>query len=172
MNSVPTIRGSPSPAAIEFVDHLANLGLTDLSLLRRAGSQPLGRHPEVFDLFTDLYRPIRRKYPMKRWACYYVATLFPWHPHAADASNFAHSLRAIRPPASNKEDRTRFDRSVTALLWATELNALRFALSRCVRQVSAHPKAAPINWALLIDHLSDWFQPNRPVQHRWARDYF
>jgi len=172
MNQVPTIRGSPSQAAIEFVDYLAKLGVTDLALLRRAGSQPLGEDPEVFDLFINLYRPIRSKFPVKRWACYYVATLYPWHPHVLDAGNLAHSLRAIRPPASNKEARARFDRTVTALLGATELNTLRFTLTCCVRQIAAHHKAPPINWALLIDHLSDWFHPHQPVQYRWASDYF
>jgi len=162
----------PSPAKL-FVQALQNLSDSDVRALRSAIGQPRGSDVRVYDVFNAVFRPLRRKRFVKRWACYLVATLYPWHPaHGPPADeSFGATMRRLRPPSRDREARARADRRFTRLLDANGRD-LTFQLTACVRLLARRDPPVRIDWTRLLDDLSDWHDPGQPTQRAWAADYF
>jgi len=161
-----TISGSTSAVEEEFIRRLQALEPAELRILREATGSPLGDGVAAFDLFNELWRPLRRRKPISRWACYLVATLFPWHPGSGRGGNLAASLRlaARRNPALQERVAKRF-----ALLLAAKGKALDVELVRVVRLLRR--KGVPIDWVQLLKDLSRWYDPGTPVQAAWAETF-
>jgi len=159
-----------SPATL-FVQALAGLPDSDMRALRRAIGHPRGADVRVYDVFNSLFRPLRRKHIVERWACYLVATLYPWHPPNGPPplGDFGEAMRRIRPRSGEKEARSRADRRFTRLLDAKGPD-LAFQLTASVRLLARERQ--PVNWARLLDDLSRWYEAGQPTQRAWAAIYF
>lgn len=150
-----------------FVSALGKMSDNDLVIFRQATGKPLGDSVAAYDLFCDLFRPIRRRAPLDKWACYLVATLYPWHPVQEDGVTLAAALRRVAQ--KQKDDHGRFERRALSLL-ASRGAALDASLLESVRLLAR--EGIPLDWRQLLKDLSRWYEPNQPTQSAWAQDYF
>ncbi len=151
-----------------FVSGLEELAEADLSALRRARGKPLGSDLSVYDIFNDVWRPIRAKFPLPKSACYMVATLYPWHPRQNGHGNLAESLRsaALRSSGQVEErDKVRF-----LLLVSSQGPALHARLAEALGFLAKQVVA--IDWRRLLTDLAAWYEPGRPTQRAWMKIYF
>ena len=156
------------PAA-QFVRWLGELGESDLKALRRATGRRRGRDVRVYDIFCGLFRQLRRKHIMARWAYYLVATLYPWHPENERTGDFGAAMRRLRPRSPDREGRARADRRFVRLLDAKGRD-LTMQLAACVRAL--RQQGVAIDWLRLTDDLSNWYRGDHTTQHAWAESYF
>ena len=165
-----TAETAVTPGAGAFVQALRDLTDSELKALRGATGRPLGQNVAVYDTFCRLFRPIRRRAFLPKWACYLVATLFPWHQKEQGKGNLGDALRRLRPSAAHKENRSRADQRFVRLLEAGERRVLAAELAASVRRLTEAD--VPIDWVRLLDDLSQWHRSGQPVQHAWADSYF
>lgn len=166
-------RCPPTKAAITLIRRLRALSDSGLSALRRAGGKSLGSDVRVFDIFRKVFGPVRRRYATAKWACYLVATLYPWHPEEEGRGDFGECLARIRPRGSDEYGRSRADQRLTRLLDCRNQRALFAELAACVRAVAGHHGCkVPVDWARLLEDLAKWYEPGQPVQKAWAASYF
>jgi len=165
-----------SAAPEEFVRRLSALGDSERRALRRAVGQPLGADVLVYDIFCKVFRPVRRKEAMPKWACYLVATLYPWHSADGGHGNFGTAMRQLRPRTAPRENRKRAaanrkraDQRFTRLLDCTG-PVLSAELTAAVRALRRND--VPVSWAQLLDDLCRWYAPDRCTQSAWAESYF
>jgi len=160
---------STRSAAEQFVDRLGELSESDLKTLRNAAGGRRGDDVRVYDIFTGLFRPLRRKHIMVRWAYYLVATLYPWHPGNGPPANLGAAMRRLRPPSREKDARDRADRRFRRLL-DSKGRDLGVRLLECVRMLRR--EGIPVDWPRLIEDLSQWYRGNHKTQYSWAEEYF
>lgn len=151
-----------------FVSAIEDLSPADLKLLRCATGRALGSDVLTYDLFNRVWRPIRSKAILARWACYAVATLYPWHPLPGGRGDFGGTMR--RPlRAETRENRAAAGDRFARLLAATG-PALLPHLVGAVRWLAA--RQMPVDWRQLLTDLARWYEPGRPTQTEWAQSYF
>ena len=152
-------------ATSHFVDALSNLPPAALRTLRQTAGQPLGANLAAYDIFNAIWRPLRRKQPIPRLACWQVATLYPWHSQPKGHGSLG---RAMRCAAARGKSGAGIQTRMTALLAATG-RGLDARLMDAAR-ILAHTRI-PLDWPCLLEDLSNWYKPGRPVQTAWAHDF-
>ena len=154
-----------------FIDVLASLGPSDLSLLSTATGRALGNDVPVWDLFQELIRPFRKKIIFDRWAYYLIATLYPWYPQAKGRNKGKSLGLALRESASElrPKDRKRMDQRTEHLL-KVQGAALDVLLLETIRDLSRMDIS--FCWATLLRDITRWNHKERLTQRKWALDYY
>ncbi|MFO7169857.1 MAG: type I-E CRISPR-associated protein Cse2/CasB [Chloroflexota bacterium] len=163
-NSEPTPRQRQIAA---FVAALERLDASGRARLKRNAGRALGEARDVHRVFFQAlpYDVHERQYD----DYFLVASLFPLAPHRAGAGSLGATLRQVRQIRGGAERANSLDRRFQALI-DSEREQLPFRLRQAVRLAAADDVA--IDWAQLLSDLLAWDLDGRPVQLRWARDYF
>jgi len=152
----------------EFVEKIRSLGPADLDLLRRCADAPPDVSIQAFDLFTGLWWPLRQRSPRvpARGPSWLVAKLFPWNPRPGGTGTLGAALVRLAPrgPEDRIRERARFGRLLSASGHALEVQ-LRHGLRRLNRA------QVPVDWAQLLEDLTQWNQYPKSPQLKWARDW-
>lgn len=155
-----------------FVTALEKLGPDALSLLRRSTGFSLAESVTAFDLFTEIYWPLRERHRgLSRRTCWQVATLYPWHPQPRGTSDLGLSLARLAPLGyrdTDRREREREERRFETLLAAAH-TALDAALHDAVRRLAR--RQIPIDWRQLMEDLTAWQSPDHVTQTKWAASY-
>ena len=149
-------------AARSFLLALADLDESSLRALRQSIGKPLGADLAAYDVFNRVWRPLRRQYPLSRLACWQVAITYPWNPRPGGAGALG---RAMRRLAGIGGDFERVKTRLTLLLGATGRD-LDVRLLDTVRTLASAGIA--VDWPRLLEDLSHWYAPGRPIQATWA----
>jgi CRISPR type I-E-associated protein CasB/Cse2 len=155
-----------------FVTALEKLGPDALSLLRRSTGLSLAESVAAFDLFTDIYWPLReRDRGLSRQACWRVATLYPWHPQPHGTGDLGLCLAWLVPLGHSDSDRRARDREERRFetLLTADNAALDTALHYAVRRLAR--REIPIDWRQLLEDLTVWRSPDQMIQNKWATSY-
>lgn len=151
----------------QFVAYLCRLvadeNRTALAALRRGLGKPPGTTPEMFryvepwatnDYHGDDY--------------YLVAALFALHPVNATEGNLGTTFATVARQGGHQGDDS-LEKRFVALL-----NAHREALPTHLRHAVslARSKDVRINWLELLCDVAQWGREDRPVQRRWAGQYW
>jgi len=148
-----------------FVNYLENLVARQdrgaLAALRRSLAFPPGTWPRVF----PLVEPFAGGLPETRRRNFYLAAgLFAYHQRHSPERTLPQALALLRhSPRGSASLETRF----LALLEAGA-DELPVHLRRTVFLV----KEIPFNWSSLLKDLGHWWQDDRAVQLRWAREFY
>ena len=169
MSSV-SARHPPREDARLLVTALGELGEADLGALRRATGQPLGSDVVVYDIFRALFHTIRRHYPARKWVCYFIATLYPWHRKPDGKGSLADNLLRVRKGISDQEGRKRADERFLQLLDSRDRPALLARLASCIRLLAKEDIA--VYWVRLFTDLNDWYRSDQRIQREWSATYF
>lgn len=95
-----------------------------------------------------------------------VAALFALHPQNTFSGTFASAFRTLADKGSDSIEK-RFQ-----MLLACESDQLFRQLQQCVSLL--HSENIPVNWRRLLEDLTfgSWDDPERPLQLRWAREFY
>ncbi|MEN9935122.1 MAG: hypothetical protein RLZZ387_1701 [Chloroflexota bacterium] len=149
---------------IEFVTSLERLDAGGRARLRRNAGRTLGEARDVHRVF---FQALPYEVPEQRQEDYFlVATLFPLAPHRAGAGSLGTTLRRIRGDDERANSR---DRRFQTLL-DSDRDQLPFRLRQAVRLAAAGEQ--PVDWVALLGDMLGWEREGKPVQKRWARDYY
>lgn len=151
----------------EYIRTLQSLKAGDLGLLRSHAGRPLDESVQAFDLFTGIWWPLRQKssWAPRREVAWLIAKLYAYQP-LADVTGVHLAWMAGATAAREGTGRGRADRAFDTLL-LTPLRDIEYPLRRLLGVISR--RAARLDWAQLIDDLSDW-ECSR-VRQRWADEY-
>jgi hypothetical protein len=123
----------------------------------------------AFDLFTGLWWPLRDKGPRvpARETAWLVAKLFAWNPRNDHALPFPAGVRRLAglPPHDAKRfarAEQEFERLLSGANLPREPDLRKF-----VRRLQR--KGLGLDWALLLDDLSRWTNPEECRPARWAK---
>lgn len=148
-----------------LIQHLHSLRDTDdrgaLAGLRRGLGKPPGTAVETYPHVVP-YIPASDAEPARAWPYFLVASLFAEHPRSDRGQNVGLAFRRLKESPS-REARFR------ALLNA-DVPELPGHLRQAIRQLAQ--AEIGIDWALLLNDLRYWAEPQRRVQQRWARAYW
>lgn len=149
----------------EFVANLARLDAAGRARLKRNAGRTLGEARDVHRVFFQAapYAIVGRPYEEETY--FLIATLFPMAEARRDAASLGTTLRTVR---HNRESAS-IDRRFQSLI-DSEREQLPFRLRQAVRLAAASDQA--IDWEQLLNDLLAWEYEGKPVQRRWARDYF
>jgi len=146
-----------------FLERLSGLDAGERARLKRSAGQTLGEAREA----NFFYRLLPNGVPEYKEGIYFlVATLYPMAENMPNG-DFGVSLRKARDEKNHKG----LDRRVQALLDSDE-SQLPFRLRQAVHYLHSRPERVKVNWQELLKDLLWWDTVNRPVQRRWARNYF
>jgi CRISPR type I-E-associated protein CasB/Cse2 len=170
----PTQRWDASdPSEVAFVGRLRDLRIGDLATLKRNAGNTMaeargcswfwrlldqgdrGRDREIFFLVASLFAISRRG---EESNCGGSAARLS---HAAGVNSDAIERRFLLLLDAD------FDRSEDGLPAGGELS---FRLRQMVRLAAS--KGIGFDWAQLLHDLREWRRPGKPVQKRWAADFF
>lgn len=171
----PDTAPPPAPAAprkrddwaTAFVGHLREYVAADdraaLARLRRGLSRPAGEDVGVIPyvqpwLGRDADERLTR-------AAYLVASLFALHPESA-AGSLGASFRALSLKPNQEQGA---QRRLVSLLNAN-FEELPRRLRQAVTLLRAHDVG--LDWPRLLRDILYWRPPRRPVQRRWASDFW
>jgi CRISPR system Cascade subunit CasB len=145
-----------------------------LAALRRALGKPPGEAPEAFSV---VYHALgdEQLTPREEQPYFIVAPLFALYPEggwSGDGSTGTYQSRSLGASLARLAEATdsgSIEGRFQALLDAHRDDLpehLRHAVSLC----RAHD--IPVSWVDLLGDVRHWDHPDRPVQRRWARDYW
>jgi len=155
------------PPTEAFIIRLRQLDRAGRARLKRNAGQLLGEARHVHQVF---YQALPYEVHERQHEDYFlIATLFPLVPHRAGAGSLATALRRVRQARSEITGGGSLDRRFQTLL-DSDRPQLPFRLRQAVRLVAASD--LPLDWTALLRDLLAWELDRRPVQLRWARDYF
>jgi CRISPR type I-E-associated protein CasB/Cse2 len=153
----------------EFCHALAALDEGDRARLKRCGGKTLEQAPgSALRVFYELLGKLPSDLSEKHEAVYFrFATLFPLAEGGFKGDFGLVLRRQLRP--KNDDEAKGLDRQVQRLLDGRG-ERLWFLLRRFIHRLGAEQKA--VNWPRLLDDLLHWELEKRPVQIRWAKNYF
>jgi CRISPR system Cascade subunit CasB len=151
----------------QFVAALEQLDAAGRARLKRNAGRLLGEARQVHQVFYQAL-PYEVREPQHE-DYFLIATLFPLAPHREGAGSLGETLRRVRLDRSETTRTTRIDRRFQTLL-DSDRAQLPFRLRQAVRLVAAAD--LPLDWTSLLRDVLIWELTGRPVQLRWARDYF
>lgn len=114
--------------------------------------------------FLAKYLPPRESRSDERW--FQIAALFALHPQNTRGDSFARAFHRLADKGSDSIEK-RFQ-----LLLSCRSEDLFRHLTQCVGLL--HSQNIPLNWFRLLHDLtsSDWDNPRRSIQLRWAREFY
>jgi CRISPR system Cascade subunit CasB len=150
-----------------FIEWLEKLNERDTKVratLRRSLSFDPGAFPSAYPYVEPFLKG--DDVPWRRKVHYLVAGL--WAQHRGDGGDVGRSLgSACATHAASKKGSDSTERRFIALL-----DADRDQLPHRLRQMVALLKGFPLDWDSLLRDLLGWTVPEKPVQNRWARDFY
>jgi CRISPR system Cascade subunit CasB len=150
-----------------FIEWLEKLNERDTKVratLRRSLSFDPGNFPAAYPYVEPFLKGEDASW--RRKVHYLVAGL--WAQHREDGDSEGRSLgTACAAFAASKEGSNSSERRFIAVLDA-DLDQLPHRL----RQMVALLKDIPLDWDGLLSDLLGWTVPDKPVQNRWARDFY
>jgi CRISPR system Cascade subunit CasB len=150
-----------------FIEWLEKLNERDTKVratLRRSLSFDPGAFPSAYPYVEPFLKG--EDAPWRRKVHYLVAGL--WAQHRGDRATDGRSLgAACAAHAASKKGSDSTERRFIALL-----DADRDQLPHRLRQMVALIKGFPLDWDSLLRDLLGWTVPEKPVQNRWARDFY
>lgn len=151
----------------QFIDALDRLDSAGRARLRRNAGRTLG---EARDIHRVFYQALPYDVHERRHEDFFLlATLFPLAPHRAGAGSLGAALRRVRQIRSGSDQANSLDRRFQTVI-DSDREQLPFRLRQIVRLIRADDQA--IDWSQLLSDLLAWELDGKPVQRRWARDYF
>jgi CRISPR system Cascade subunit CasB len=178
---VPSWRDRALADARDFVLALEKLRETDrgrtAQLRRNAGETLPGRGTAWF--YRYLFSPRRKRYAELHFL---VATLFDWNRKAMAPGDLGHAVRRAVSPTNEEALRRRFRILLDSVFdrlhdplnetapWQEGGGELAFRLRQMVKLLAS--KEIGVDWAQLLVDLSEWSQPDKRVQKKWARSFF
>lgn len=161
-------RKLPEPIQI-FVENLAKLTPGERAMLKRnAGNRLSESQGGVMGLFYEQVFPYNAAEKYEDWY-FLVATLYPLEKesiHSTLPNSFGGSLQQV---VRTNENENGLNRRMKRLLDADK-QQLHFLLRQATLYIFS--QRGRINWGYLLDDLTRWTWPSRPVQRTWAQDYF
>lgn len=146
-----------------FITALGRLDAAGRARLKRNAGRTLGEARDVHRVF---FQSMPYDVPERQHEDYFlVATLFP----LAEARGGRASLGATLRRVSALRKSASLDRRFQSLIDSGR-EQVPFRLRQAVRLAAASEQ--PVDWVQLLDDLLGWEYDGRPVQVRWARDYF
>jgi CRISPR type I-E-associated protein CasB/Cse2 len=146
-----------------FVSALEQVRLRDdratLAKLRRG----LTSHPAERDIWV--YWHLRGAASRHEDSALLLASLFALHPKPNGAGSLGAAFRRIRTDSTSESLNKRF-----AMLLDSHRDDLPDRLRQAVSLLKS--KDVAVHWRQLLLDLLDWERVARPVQRRWARDYW
>jgi CRISPR system Cascade subunit CasB len=175
IQSSPTFsppEASEAFTVIQQLEERAALDTAVLAVLRRSASYNPGLYPPAFPYVEPL---IYGHGEWRRQATYLTAACWAKSRRQRDVSDLgrgqslASALRSLNQDPTNPLASKNIEKRFTALLDA-DVDELPWRL----RQITAVLDAADItvDWPSLLADLWRWNHPNRPVQVRWARQFW
>jgi len=163
-----SVQVSPRQRQIaKFVAALEQLDAAGRARLKRNAGRTLG---EARDIHRVFFQALPYEVPEYVYEDYFlVATLFPLAPHQENAGSFGTAMRQVRHIRNGAERANSLDRRFQTLI-DSEREQLPFRLRQAVRLIAAD--RLPIDWIALLRDLLGWELDGKPVQLRWAKDYF
>lgn len=148
----------------KFIANLEGLDQGERARLKRNAGRTIGEARNVTGLFYQILpREVINFEHQHEWY-FLVATLYPIATKSNDR-NLGATLRAIR----NKENQAALDRRMNVLL-ESDARQLPFRLRQMIRLIESHRRG--VNWEQLLTDLTFWNRNGRPVQKRWAMNYY
>ena len=151
----------------QFVAALEQLDAAGRARLKRNAGRLLGEARLVHQVFYQAL-PYEVREPQHE-DYFLIATLFPLAPHRDGAGSLGATLRLVRQGRSEATRTNSIDRRFQTLL-DSDRAQLPFRLRQAVRLAAAADLA--LDWTVLLRDVLVWELTGRPVQLRWARDYF
>ncbi len=150
-----------------LITHLKQLRSRDdrgaLAALRRGLGRTPGAAAATFPHVAP-YVPTSDSREGRDWPYYLTASLFSLHPAAGARGDMGWTCRRLgEHPSAEK----RFQ----ALL-ASDRTQLPTRLRQIVALARSQDAGVPVDWALLLQHLRHWDNPDGWVQRSWARSYW
>lgn len=102
--------------------------------------------------------------PDEEWF-YLVAAMFASHPLSAPKVSLGAAFRQIKDDSGSTEKRF-------LNLLSARPEQMRILLRQAVSLLAVSRRPIGLDWELLLKHLLRWSLPNKPVQQRWARDFY
>lgn len=150
-----------------FIEWLNKIGERDTKVratLRRSLSFDPGAFPSAYPYVEPFLKG--EDVPWRRKVHYLVAGL--WAQHRGDVGAGGRSLgAACAAYAATKKGSDSTERRFIALL-----DSDRDQLPHRLRQMIALLKGFPLDWDSLLRDLLGWTVPEKPIQNRWARDFY
>lgn len=149
----------------DFVAALERLDAAGRARLKRNAGRSLGEARDVHRVFFQAlpYEVVGRSQDEETY--FLVATLFPMAESRSDGASLGSTMRRVRQLRESASLDRRFQNLIDS-----EREQLPFRLRQTVRLAAATEQT--IDWARLLNDLLAWDLDGRPVQLRWARDYF
>jgi len=160
----------PTPAA-RFVGALSRLESEDRGTDRatmaalRAGLRASNGVATEMMPFVAPFLPERESKRDEHF--FQIAALFALHPQNTFFGTFAGAFRELADDKGSESIEKRFQ-----MLLACEGEQLFRHLQQCVSLL--HSGNIPVNWRRLLEDLTlhSWDDPERPLQLRWAREFY
>lgn len=149
----------------EFVANLERLDAAGRARLKRNAGRSLGEARDVHRVFFQAlpYELVGRTWDEETY--FLVATLFPMADSRGGGVSLGGTLRQVR----HSRESASIDRRFQTLI-DSDREQLPFRLRQAVRLAAASEQA--IDWAQLLEDLQRWDWDGKPIQLRWAKDYF
>lgn len=165
-------QNEPSPRQRQiatFIGALERLDAGGRARLKRNAGRMLGDARDIHRVFYQAlpYEVLDNLYLHEDY--FLVATLFPLTPHQQGRGTLGSTLHRVRSIRGGGDQLNSLDRRFQTLI-DSEREQLPFRLRQAVRLAAAADQ--PIDWAQLLSDLLAWNLDGRPVQLRWATDYF
>jgi CRISPR system Cascade subunit CasB len=160
----PSIRQRQTVAFIEALERLDAAGR---ARLKRNAGRTL---EEARDIHRVFFQMLPYDLPDSQYNSYFlIATLFPLADHRGSGQSLGATLQRVRAIRGGEAKANSLDRRVQTLL-DSDRDQLPFRLRQAVRLAAADDQA--IDWLELLRDILGWQREGRPVQLRWAKDYY
>ena len=148
-----------------FITALERLDAAGRARLKRSAGRTLGEARDVHRVFFQAlpYEVVGRAIEEETY--FLVATLYPLADPRGGGVSLGATLRQVR----QRRESASLDRRFQSLI-DSDRAQLPFRLRQSVRLAAATEQA--VDWSQLLGDLLGWERDARPVQLRWARDYF
>lgn len=148
---------------IEWLEGLSERDTRVRATLRRSLSFDPGSFPAAYPYVEPFLKD--EDGPWRRKVHYLVAGL--WAQHHWDGSPRGHSLGAACAAFAASREGSSTERRFIAVL-----DADHDQLPHRLRQMVALLEEIPLDWSNLLRDLLGWSVPDKPVQNRWAREFY
>ena len=98
---------------------------------------------------------------------YLIGTLFAYYPENVDQGNMGSHFRVAGPYGSVQEQ---YIENQFSLLLSSDTQELSMRLQKVVNLLRS--KAVKVNWAELFMDVLHWNAPGKPMQKKWANDFW